>query len=86
MQSYRPYTHDVEGTTLSEDEWVEFAHIIQELCHLHVQHQVSQLLGGVEHKWGMAACDNLQRRARESWKTAIASRVKSEDTEEDVLA
>jgi len=82
----RKFTHDVESISLTEDEWVAFAHVIQDLCHLHLQHVVSQRLEQVTHPVGTIPCDGTQRRAREMWKTAIASRVKSEGTEENVLA
>jgi hypothetical protein len=79
----KPFTYDAESTHLSADDMAKFANIVATLCHLHIQHDVSQRLETCAHKWGDSGCDGLQLRARTMWKTAVI--VKSTAAEEDAL-
>lgn len=70
----KKFTHDIESVSLSDEEMASFAHIVQDLCHLHIQHQVCMILEQVKQPIPESGCDMAQRWARRMWKTAIVSR------------
>lgn len=69
----KKFTYDVESVPLTADEMAAFANAVSSLCHLHMQHQVSQALESVTKPCGTVVADGTQRRAREMWKTAIVT-------------
>lgn len=70
----KKFTYDVESMQLTDDEAAKFAHLAQELCHLHFQHKVSLILEQIQRPIPEFGCDTAQRWARKMWKTAIVSR------------
>jgi hypothetical protein len=65
------FTYDVESMVLTNDELRGFANIVQNLVHLNTQHYVALMLGANKSPQPEQACDNVQRRARQMWRTAI---------------
>jgi hypothetical protein len=65
------YTYDVESTMLTNDEHRAFAYAVQTLCYLTTQHNISMALAEVKSPCTLTAMDNVQRRARQMWRTAI---------------
>lgn len=67
------FTYDVESMVLTNDELRGFANVVQNLVHLSTQHYVSLMLGSNRAPQLDSACDNVQRRARQMWRTAVTS-------------
>lgn len=70
-QGMERYTYDVESTMLTNDEHRSFAHAVQALCYLSTQHNISMTLAEVKQPCTLLTMDNVQRRTRTMWRTAI---------------
>jgi hypothetical protein len=66
-----PFTYDVESITLSPDEMCNYAEAILNLCHVEIQHELSDLLANVYGVSDTTQQDRAQLMARKMWRTVV---------------